>query len=233
MIKSYQHLFFDLDHTIWDFETNSKASMYDVYVKNQLANIGIPDFEYFFERYNYHNNRLWGRFTKGYIKQEELKWKRMWLSLFDFQIANDILARKMSVDFLEILPTKKALFPHTLEILEYLQNKGYKMHLITNGFEAVQQIKLITSGLKPYFTAVITSESSNAVKPNKEIFEFAFKQANALPHNSIMIGDNVDADIRGGIKAGMDTVFVNHINAIPVVQPTYIIYHLKELEQIF
>ncbi len=228
----YEHLFFDLDHTIWDFETNSKEAMLDVFTSNQLHEKGIPSFDAFFDRYSYHNHRLWDKYSKGQLKQEELRWKRMWLSLVDFKIADETISRKMGLEFLEILPNKNKLFPYTLEILSYLKNKGYQMHLITNGFEKVQYNKLEKSNISNYFIEVITSEGSNSLKPNREIFEHALEKAGATINKSIMIGDNIEADIKGAMNIGMDTIFVNHINAKTDVQPTYTIYHLKELETI-
>lgn len=228
----YKHLFFDLDHTLWDFETNARETLTALHRSNGLAEKGVHDFDLFFERYNFHNTRLWDRYTKGFIKQDELRWKRMWLTLLDFKIADEPLAKQLSVQFLDHLPYRKNLFPYTREILAYLQQKGYALHLVTNGFDAVQHCKIEHSGIKAYFGEVITSEKSNSLKPNKEIFEYALLKTGAQLAESIMIGDNLDADIQGGINAGMDTVFVNHLNIVPHIQPTYTVYHLKELENI-
>jgi putative hydrolase of the HAD superfamily len=157
----------------------------------------------------------------------------MWRTLLDFKIADEVLAKDISVKFLNILPTKKQVFPHTFEILEHLRNKGYKLHLITNGFEKTQWSKLRNCGLDKYFVHVITSEASNSLKPKKEIFEYAVEKAGATIAESIMIGDNLHADIQGAINAGMDSIFVNHINEeVADVQPTYIITHLQQLEEI-
>ena len=229
----YKHLFFDLDHTIWDFETNAKEVLFELYELNGLAGRGISDFEYFFERYSHHNERLWARYTRGFIKQEELRWKRMWFTLLDFKIGDEMLSRLMAVQFLERLPFKKNLFPYAVEILQYLTNKGYQLHLITNGFDSIQQNKLRSSNLQHFFVEVITSESSNSLKPHRDIFEYALNKTLAQKEESIMIGDNLDADIQGAMDAGLDTVFVNHVNADPHIKPTYIVHHLKELEQIF
>ena len=229
---AYKDLFFDLDHTLWDFETNSKETIQELYDTHHLANLGILDFEGFYNTYSAHNHRLWDRYTKGFIKQEELRWKRVYLSLLDFKVANEPLAKEMSRAYLEILPNKKHLFPYTIEILDYLKQKDYRMHLITNGFESVQFKKIKNSGLEDYFIEVITSEASNSLKPQKEIFEYALKNTNASVEKSIMIGDNESADIQGGINIGMDTVFVNHIQVVPTVPATYTITHLKELESI-
>ena len=229
---AYKDLFFDLDHTLWDFELNSKETMQELYSNHHIAALGITDFDAFFNIYTAHNHRLWDRYAKGFIKQEELRWKRIYLSLLDFKIANEQLSKDMSLEFLQILPTKKKLFPHTIEILNYLKEKDYKMHLITNGFESVQMQKIKNADIAHYFTEVVTSETSNSLKPNKEIFEFALKTANATLSESIMIGDNETADIQGGINIGMDTVFVNHLNVAPTIPATYTITHLKELEEL-
>ena len=228
----YKHLFFDLDHTLWDFEINAKETLLDLYELHELNKRGVGNFEDFFSKYSFHNERLWDRYTKGFIKQDELRWKRMWLTLLEFKIGDEPLSKQLSVEFLDRLPFKKNLFPYTFEILNYLKNKNYVMHLVTNGFESIQYNKLRHSNLTDYFVEVITSEASNSLKPNKEIFEFALQKAKAKIEESIMIGDNLDADIQGGINAGLDTIFVNHLNIIPHIKATYEIKHLKELENI-
>ncbi|MGN6213818.1 YjjG family noncanonical pyrimidine nucleotidase [Parafilimonas sp.] len=230
---AYKHLFFDLDHTLWDFETNAKETFQELHRLHMLHEKGIADFDAFFSRYSFHNTRLWDRYTKGYIKQEELRWKRIWLTLLDFKLADEALAKEISVQFLEGLPNRKKLFPYTTEILDYLTQKNYVLHLITNGFDNVQHSKLKHSNLTGYFKEVITSEKCGSLKPQKEIFEFALRATNADAGESIMIGDNIDADIKGAMAAGLDTIFVNHINADTDVRPTYTIHHLKELEDIF
>ncbi len=228
----YKHLFFDLDHTLWDFDANAKATLTDLYVLFELDKKVSAPFEDFYRKYLYHNEILWDKYHHGLITAEDLKWKRMWRTLLDFKIGDENLSKELSVKFLELLPTKKLLFPHTTEILNYLLDKKYVLHLITNGFEKTQWSKLNHSGLDKYFTHVITSEASNSLKPKKEIFEYAMNLANASIKDSIMIGDSADADIQGAINAGMDCVFVNHINAAANVQSTYTIFHLKELESI-
>lgn len=233
----YRHLFFDLDHTLWDFEANSRQTLQELYEELQLKDLGVKDFDLFHKQYLQHNDKLWDRYRNGYIKVDELRWKRMWLALLDFRIADEALSREMGVRFLDLLPTRKRLFPHTLEILGYLQEKGYQLHLITNGFEKTQHGKLRSSGLEHFFREVITSEGSNSLKPHKEIFDYAFRKTGALPAESIMIGDTIDVDILGAVNAGIDQVHVNHLNReVELVQgkrPTYTVFSLKELEKIF
>ena len=184
-----------------------------------------------------HNDKLWDRYRNGYIKVDELRWKRMWLALLDFKIADEKLAREMGTIFLDLLPTRKLLFPYTIEILNYLAEKNYQLHLITNGFEKTQHGKLKSSGLDKYFLKVITSEGSNSLKPHKEIFEYAFQRTGASPSESIMIGDTIEVDILGAVNAGIDQVHVNHLTKeVELVNgkaPTYTVYSLKELESIF
>lgn len=232
-MNKYQHLFFDLDHTLWDFDSNAKVALNFIYGKFDLQTRVSADFDNFYQKYLFHNHELWERYHKGLISSEDLKWKRMWRTMLDFKIADEPLAREMSAEFLEILPIQTLVFPHTFEILDYLKEKKYDLHLITNGFEKTQWSKLQNSGMDKYFTHVITSEGSNSLKPKKEIFEYAMAKAGATVSQSIMIGDNLDADIQGGINAGMDTIFVNHINADCHIDPTYTIKHLQELEDIF
>ncbi len=229
----YKHLFFDLDHTLWDFETNSKLTWEKLYHQHGLDKKITPDFDAFYDRYSYHNKKLWDRYHHGFIKQDELRWKRMWHTFLDFKTADEKLAKQLSDEYLLILPTQKTLFPYAVEIVEYLIGKGYILHLITNGFEEIQFGKLRSSSIAHYFKEVITSEKAMSLKPNKEIFEYALRMTGAAKAESIMIGDNLDADIKGAMEAGLDTVFVNHINEIASIQPTYTIYHLKELENIF
>jgi putative hydrolase of the HAD superfamily len=229
----YQHLFFDLDHTLWDFDTNSRQTLHEIYYALELMNRGVHDFDLFHKNYLLHNDKLWDRYRNGFIKVDELRWKRMWLTLLDFKIGDEKLAREIGNRFLDLLPTRNTLFPHTIEILDYLTSKGYALHLITNGFEKTQHYKLKNAGMDKYFIEVITSEGSNSLKPHKEIFEYAFEKTGSRPEHSIMIGDNIEVDIQGAMNAGIDQVFVNHINATTTVRPTYTVYSLKELEGIF
>lgn len=229
----YRHLFFDLDHTLWDFEANAKETLKELYKIHDLGSRGVNDFDLFHKNYLAHNEKLWKRYRDGLIRQEELRFKRMWLSLQDFQIADEELAKTMSIQFLDLLPANNILFPHAKEVLLYLKDKQYQLHLITNGFETTQHRKLANSGLKEYFIEIITSEGSNSLKPNKEIFEFAIGKCCANKEECIMIGDSIEVDIIGAMNAGIDQVYVNHLGIDPSVKPTYIVRTLKELEDVF
>lgn len=181
----YKHLFFDLDHTLWDFEANSRLTLAEMYQNMQLEKRGINDFDLFHKNYLAHNDKLWERYRKGFIKVDELRWKRFWLTLLDFKIGDEQLARDMAVHFLDLLPTRTLLFPQAIEVLEYLVSKNYDLHLITNGFEKTQHSKLKHSGIDKYFVEVITSEGSNSLKPHKEIFDFAMEKQRPIPNTAL------------------------------------------------
>jgi putative hydrolase of the HAD superfamily len=227
----YKHLFFDLDHTIWDFDANARATLEQLHIDLDLVSKGVHDFELFHRNYLQHNEKLWARYRNGYIKQEELRLKRMWLTLLDFKIADEALARQLSELFLQLLPARTILFPDTIEVLGYLKEKGYRLHLITNGFEKTQYSKLKHSGLKPYFREIITSESSGSIKPQKEIFYYALNKAGAMLNESIMLGDSIEVDIIGARNVGMDQVHVNYNDAEQEIVPTYTVRHLIELKE--
>jgi putative hydrolase of the HAD superfamily len=229
----YKHLFFDLDHTLWDFDANARATLEQLHLDLKLVDKGIHDFDLFYKNYLQHNEVLWKRYRNGQIRQDELRIKRMWLTLLDFQIADEDLSRQLNELFLQLLPTRTILFPDTKEVLQYLTDKGYKLHLITNGFELTQHAKLRHSGLAVFFKEVITSEGSESLKPQKEIFDYALNKTGAKVEESIMIGDTLDVDILGAMNAGMDQVHVNFNGSEQNIQPTYTIKTLLELKDIF
>lgn len=231
----YKHIFFDLDHTLWDFETNARETLLELYAQYALTEKGIGSFEAFHQVYSRHNDMLWERFRKGFITRDVLRWKRMWLTLLDFRITDRKLAEEMSISFLEILPTRTHLFPHTPETLDYLKTKNYPLHLITNGFEETQMRKLQHSGIGQYFTCIITSEAAGSLKPHRGIFDYAMSRVNTTPAESLMIGDTLEVDILGAKEAGMDQVYFNeHLpdGAALAVEPTYTIRSLRELKEI-
>jgi putative hydrolase of the HAD superfamily len=228
----YNHLFFDLDHTLWDFDANARVTLEQLHLDLKLADRGVHDFDLFHKNYLKHNEKLWARYRNGYIKQEELRLKRMMLTLLDFRISDEALTREMSELFLQLLPTRTILFPGAIDLLQYLEYKGYNIHLITNGFEKTQHSKLQSCGLHRFFKEVITSESSNSLKPRKEIFEYAMQKAGAMVEESIMIGDSLEVDIAGAMSVGMDQVHVNFSDLPQDLKPTFTVRTLEELKGI-
>jgi putative hydrolase of the HAD superfamily len=225
----YKHLFFDLDHTLWDFETASERTWQTLYEANGLADNGVPAFEEFFKVYSGHNDVMWERFRSGKMSREDLRWKRIWQTLIDFKVYDQPLALKLSADYLELLPTQAVLMPSAKELLDHCKGR-YQMHLITNGFEATQRLKIQHAGIADYFVEIVTSEGSNSMKPHPEIFQFAQKASGATAcEECLMIGDALEIDIHGAIAAGWDTVYYNPARLPHSSRPTYEVSHLEEL----
>lgn len=231
--KQYQHLFFDLDHTLWDFDKNAELALAQIFKELNVAAFGISNFEVFRAAYSIENKRMWERFRNGYITQKDLRIKRFTNTLAQLKIYNFGLAQKMSDAYLELLPLQVELLPYAKEILDYCKEKKYHLHIITNGFEEVQYKKLNNSGLSDYFEEIITSELSLSQKPQKEIFDFALKASGANISDSIMIGDNWDADIIGAMNAGWEQVYYNPHRLQQEQKASYEIQSLEELKDIF
>ncbi|HPE86372.1 MAG: YjjG family noncanonical pyrimidine nucleotidase [Bacteroidales bacterium] len=230
-MKQYSHIFFDLDKTLWDFEANSRAVMEDLYVRYALKKRGVPGVTEFFAVYSTINDRLWEQYRKGAIRKQELKVKRFELALRHFSIFDVALATLFGREYLELLPEKTVLMPGTHALLSYLKPK-YPLHIITNGFEEVQEKKMRNTLILDYFTAIITSEAAGARKPNAAIFRYAFEKTGAMPANSLMIGDDLEVDVIGAKESGMDQIYFNPrrlVHAVPVTWEVAGLLAVKEI----
>ncbi len=228
-MSKYKHIFFDLDHTLWDFETNSKHTLLNLLSKYELdKNISS---EKFIEDYWVHNKRLWDAYEKSEIDQKTLRFERFNLSLKDQGLLDARLAELMSQEYLALLPFRKNLMNGAKDVLDYLK-PNYVLHLITNGFEEIQLLKIRNCEIEEYFVEVITSEKAGSMKPDKEIFEFALNRSGANREESLMIGDNHYADIFGAHQIGIDQVWFNPKNEKIEFVPTYEISELTALKSI-
>lgn len=227
----YKDLFFDLDRTLWDFESNALDTLMEMYDKHTLRSI-FPDFNTFYQTYKKNNRTLWEKYREGAIKKERLKYQRFLLTIKEFGISDESLAKALGEDYVNLSGTKTKLFPNTHETLAYLQAK-YRLHIITNGFEEVQYKKIQNCNLEKYFKYIITSEKAGVQKPHSSIFSYALKRANAKKEESIMIGDDLEGDIIGARSFGIDQVFFNPNHKSHDVEATYEIHTLKELMNLF
>lgn len=202
--KKYTHLFFDLDNTLWDFASNSRHAMKDTF---DLLNLQKKDvlFEQFFETYSVYNTNLWMAYRNKEIKKKELTSQRFQLTFDALQITG-VDAQFMNDCYLKEMPKQSFLIDGTLDVLNYLKLKRYRLFIITNGFREVQHKKLQSSGLAPFFEKVFISEEIKVPKPCRQIFEHAIKSANAKKTSSLMIGDDWDVDVLGAINFGIDAV---------------------------
>jgi putative hydrolase of the HAD superfamily len=228
-MKTYRHLFFDLDHTLWDFETNANETLEQLYTDYDLARHGLFSFAEFSARYSEVNHALWRLYQSNKVTQKQLREVRFVRTLTRLGVPEANIPTDMSARFTEILPHKSAVFPHTHEVLTYLKDKGYVLHLITNGFEDMQHIKLTSSKLTHYFNEVITSEHSGFLKPDPRMFAHALVRAGATAAESLMVGDNLECDVLGAYNAGIDQVYFNPEKRRHFAQTTYEISSLAEL----
>lgn len=206
-MTKYKHIFFDLDRTLWDFEQNMRITLTEIFENHQL-NKAIPDAETFIDTFVNHNNRLWASYQRGEMKKEVLRYKRFEVTLKDFGIKDKVLASVIGEEYINESPKKTALIPYTIEVLDYLKEK-YCLHIITNGFNEVQFTKLRLCGIEKYFDKVVTSEISGYHKPRPEAFGYPLSSANAKKHESIMVGDDIEADIIGARQFGIHQIYFN------------------------
>lgn len=227
--KEYKHLFFDLDHTLWDFEKNSYEALVEIFSKHNLTELGVSNFDNFFGRYKVINEFYWDEYRKGLIEKEKLRYIRFHEALQEFGVRDLLLAKRVADDYVGISPKKKNLRPFAIDVLTYLKAK-YVLHIITNGFQEVQYIKLKNSGLIDFFDVIVTSESAGYKKPAPQIFTHSMRQAGAKRKESLMIGDNLVADLIGARGVGMDQVFYNIDKVRHSEKLTYEISCLSELK---
>ncbi len=229
-LKKYRHLFFDLDHTLWDFRSNSRETLKELYAENGLQDLGIAEVNEFIVCYEDVNEGLWGRYEAGVIPKEVLRVLRFRNTLLRFGVKNDVLVDRLGHLYLERCPLKPHLMPGAKELLQDL-SVHYELHIITNGFEEVQHLKIMSSGIAGYFSEIICSEKAGARKPDRRIFDHAQSLARAQKEECLMIGDNLLADMLGARRAGWDHAhFAAEIEAD--VSATYRVKHMDELRPI-
>ena len=227
-MKKYTTLFFDLDHTLWDFEANSKEALTEIFTKHQLLEKGVPSFEKFLAVYYKINDKMWEQYRKDEITKDELRNDRFYNALVIFDIVDRKLADDIGDYYVKTSPYKTNLFEGCHAVLAELKTK-YALHIITNGFDEVQHIKLRESSLTQYFGEIITSEKVGSKKPQPKIFEKSLELTGVTVQESLMIGDGIETDISGARNFGMGQVYFNPHNSTEKVNATYTIYRLEEL----
>jgi putative hydrolase of the HAD superfamily len=220
-------IFFDLDHTLWDFEKNSALTF-----KKILAENNVPvDFDHFLEIYVPINLEYWRLFRMEKISKTELRYQRLAKAFQKLEVeVSDELINHLSEEYIKHLSAFNYLFEYTEELLENLHQK-YKLHIITNGFRDVQQRKIKASGIYDYFEHIIDSESVDVKKPNPKIFKYALELAKVAPQNSLMIGDSFEADIKGALAVGMKVIHVDFDKKYDHLECP-IVHHLTEIENL-
>ena len=197
-----KHIFFDLDHTLWDFEKNSNLTFEQLFRRHNIA-LALEDFLVVYAPINF---AYWKKYREEKVSKEALRYGRLKdaFDALDFEVS-DALIDQLAMEYIQVLPDYNHLFEGVFDLLDYLQSK-YTLHIITNGFEEIQKLKLERSGIVHYFDQLITSESVGVKKPNPRVFEYALKKAGATAAESVMIGDNIEADIIGALNCGIASI---------------------------
>ena len=220
-------VFFDLDHTLWDFDKNSELAFDKIFKENHPS----IDIKSFVEIYAPINQACWKLYQFDKITHEELRYRRLKDSFdsLNYSISDEQI-NQISIDYITFLPENNILFEGAKEVLEYL-NAKYKLHVITNGFAEVQFKKINNSGISHYFATITNSEMAGVKKPNPKIYEHALNLAKAEKQNAIMIGDCLDADVKGALDFGISAIFFNpEKKEVPLTVPS--VTHLTELKNL-
>ncbi|MFN4146187.1 MAG: YjjG family noncanonical pyrimidine nucleotidase [Runella sp.] len=225
----YQHLFFDLDHTLWDFERNSAESLTELYENFELSQHGIASVHDFIKTFSVVNFRLWDDFDHGRIAHAYIRENRFRLVFEALGVEKIGFDGDLGEEYLRLLPQKKHLLAGAKELLEYTAQEGYRLHIVSNGFDFIQARKMESAGILHFFDEIITNDKAGAKKPDPQIFAFALSSAKAQSEHSLMIGDNWVADIQGAMRFGIDAAFYNPNGLSFEQSPTYNIQHLNEL----
>ncbi|CDS99538.1 5'-nucleotidase [Sphingobacterium sp. PM2-P1-29] len=225
-------IFFDLDHTIWDFDKNAEETLDELYYHYQFDQLFQQESSTtFIKTYTINNHRLWDLYHHGKIDKAELRRARFADTFTQLGVDPSLFPNDFEEEYLLICPQKTNLFPHAHETLSYLYN-NYNLHLISNGFKEACEVKLATSDLHKYFKNIFISEVVGVNKPDPRIFNYALDKAHAKTDHSIMIGDNIDADVRGAMHVGMDAIFFNPTQIEKPQDINHMIHNLKELQEI-
>lgn len=227
-VNRISDIFFDLDHTLWDFEKNSALTFELIFSKLNYK-VEINDF---LAHYNPINQYCWRLYRQNKISQKELRIQRLVQTFNALNIKIKVKELKeISNQYIENLSKFPYLFEGANDLLKHLK-KNYKLHIITNGFDRVQNFKIKNSGIKPFFNFIFTAEKVGFKKPHPKIFETAMNTVGSTPYSSLMIGDTFEADIQGALKLGMQALHFNSHNE-PEHKRCTIIYSLKDIQQIF
>lgn len=230
-MKNIRHIFFDLDNTLWDHRKNAYLTIKELFSKQDISNKYKIDFEEFHTVYHIINERLWEQIRDEEIDKEYLRKHRFYDTFLKFAIDDQTLADYFEHHFLDEILKYNELVYGALDLLNYLKEKNYKMHIISNGFQEVTERKCILSGIAGYFETITSADSVNIRKPRPEIFEYSLKLAPANKEESILIGDDWIADVKGAQNFGIDVIFFDVLNQNPQEEDLKLIRHLSEVKQ--
>lgn len=223
----YRYLLFDADGTLFDFDSAETWAF-----GATCRELGIDPTEQRLQDYKAANKQVWKEFELGTISIDQLQSERF--ARFFTQQGIDADPQKTGRRFTDHLALAGQVYPETVPLLEELQDRGYRLSLITNGISRVQHGRLEVSRTERYFDTICISEEIGFQKPKKEFFDIFLDMAHleeADKEQCLVIGDSLTSDILGGINAGIDTCWYNPTGKMgdPDIVPTYEIGLLQEL----
>lgn len=229
-LTAVRHIFFDLDHTLWDLEKSSEETLDELFVEYGFESRGL-DSGFFKSRFHELTQVHWDLYGQGKITKEQIRERRFVELLGEMGLPAEDVPPLLTVEYTDRCPRKPHLMPHTERVLQTL-GKNFHLHILTNGYKAVQALKMQSSGLSQYFDSVITSECGHGMKPGKAIFDYALGTTGATVKDALMVGDNHETDIQGAAEAGWASVFYNPKRSGQITQADYEVSCLSELEHL-
>lgn len=229
-MNNMRHIFFDLDNTLWDHRKNAYLTIKELFNQQKITEKYGIDFESFHQVYHDINERLWEQIRDGEIDKDYLRKHRFYDSFLSFGIDDVQLSDYFEHHFLDEILNYNELVDGAIDLLDYLRNKGYIMHIISNGFQEVTERKCILSGISDYFETITSADSIGLRKPRPEIFDYSLNLAKAGKEESIMIGDDWIADVKGAQNFGMDVIFFDVYQDNPQEAGLKVVRHLSEIK---
>ena len=229
-MNNMRHIFFDLDNTLWDHRKNAYLTIKELFNQQKITEKYGIDFESFHQVYHDINERLWEQIRDGEIDKDYLRKHRFYDSFLSFGIDDVQLSDYFEHHFLDEILNYNELVDCAIDLLDYLRNKGYIMHIISNGFQEVTERKCILSGISDYFETITSADSIGLRKPRPEIFDYSLNLAKAGKEESIMIGDDWIADVKGAQNFGMDVIFFDVYQDNPQEAGLKVVRHLSEIK---
>ncbi|WP_159472032.1 YjjG family noncanonical pyrimidine nucleotidase [Chryseobacterium sp. 18068] len=226
-----QHIFFDLDNTLWDHRRNAYLTIKDLFDKEEITLKYNVDFEAFHSVYHEINEKLWEQIRDGEIDKEYLRKHRFYDTFKRFGIDDLELSMFFEEHFLDKILNYNHLVEGAQYILDYLKAKDYTLHIISNGFQEVTERKCILSKIDHYFQTITSADSVGVRKPNSAIFEYSLGLSDAKKEESILIGDDWIADVIGAQNFGMDVIFFDVLNENKKVEDLKVIKHLLQIKE--
>jgi 5'-nucleotidase len=223
LVKAYQWILFDADDTLFHFDALRGLHL-------TLSSLGKEFIPQHYQDYEVLSRSLWIDYQNGTINLHELQNKRFEPWAKKLQISTTMFSNTFQHAMADICQPLDG----AVSLLSSLQGKA-KLGIITNGFTESQQIRLERTGLMNHFEWLVISEQVGVAKPHPKIFEHAFSLMGELnPEQVLMVGDNPDSDIKGGLNAGMHTCWLNvHNKTLPEgIVPHYEVSSLGQLEKL-